>query len=302
MSGYVGGCENSIRCTHCNGIAQCLSQPGDAPPCPHDTGACGDYQFEACGRCLDDAEAAMWREVIYISQLDLSTATPNRPPNRGASRPSTHAPTPTGATNERHAPEKATALRKPFPPESVGRLSKGGVRLDYVGHTAVTDRLLAVDPNWSWKPFAIGPDGLPALDRANNLWIGLTIWGVTQISVGDGKSAKECIGDAIRNAARRFGVALDLWAKEDLVEFAQAASGHRVARVVPGTSDDYDDDDAALNTGNKLAKAMYAAINNANVHDRIANIGDVIGRNNTATKEMTEDDAHRDLDDLAVPA
>lgn len=119
---------------------------------------------------------------------------------------------------------KATALRKPFPPESVGRLPKGGVMLDYVGHAAVTDRLLTVDPLWSWEPLALGPDGLPAYDRSGNLWIKLTICGVTRLGVGDGKNPKEVIGDAIRNAAMRFGVALDLWAKENLVEFAQAAN------------------------------------------------------------------------------
>ena len=125
-------------------------------------------------------------------------------------------------------PDKATALRKPFPPESIGKLPKGGMQLDYVGHAAVTDRLLSVDPEWSWEPFALDPaTGLPALDRSNNLWIRLTICGVTRIGVGDGKSAKECIGDAIRNAAMRFGVALDLWAKEDLVEFAEAARAHQ---------------------------------------------------------------------------
>jgi hypothetical protein len=41
---------------------------------------------------------------------------------------------------------KATELRKPFPAESIGKLPKGGAMLDYVGHAAVTDRLLAVDP------------------------------------------------------------------------------------------------------------------------------------------------------------
>jgi hypothetical protein len=123
-------------------------------------------------------------------------------------------------------PEAATALRKPFPPESVGKLPKGGVMLDYVGHAAVTDRLLTVDPDWTWEPFAIGPDGLPAPDREGNLWIRLTVCGVTRIGVGDGKNAKERIGDALRNAAMRFGVALDLWAKENLVEFAQAAQAH----------------------------------------------------------------------------
>ena len=61
-----------------------------------------------------------------------------------------------------------------------------------------------------WEPFAIGPNGLPALDGSRNLWIRLTICGVTRIGVGDGKSAKECIGDSIRNAAMRFGVALEI--------------------------------------------------------------------------------------------
>ena len=132
-------------------------------------------------------------------------------------------------------PEQALALRKPFPKESIGKLPKGNAMLDYVGHAAVTDRLLTVDPDWSWEPFALTEDGLPALDRGGNLWIRLTICGTTRIGVGDGKSAKECIGDAIRNAAMRFGVALDLWAKEDLVEFAQAAA-HRQQPTASPTS------------------------------------------------------------------
>jgi len=134
--------------------------------------------------------------------------------------------------------DKAAALRAPFPPSAVGKLPKpyqansqkgtckecGGyhgmpaVHLDYVGHAATTDRLLQVDPGWSWEPLANEANGLPALDSKGNLWIRLTVAGVTRIGVGDGKSAKECIGDAIRNAAMRFGVALDLWAKEDLHE------------------------------------------------------------------------------------
>lgn len=88
-------------------------------------------------------------------------------------------------------PEAALALRKPFPPESVGKLPKGGVMLDFVGHAAVTDRLLTVDPMWGWEPLALGPDGLPAMDRGGNLWIKLTICGVTRLGVGDGKSVKE---------------------------------------------------------------------------------------------------------------
>lgn len=112
--------------------------------------------------------------------------------------------------------EAARKLRAPFPPESIGRLPKGGVMLDYCGHAATTDRLLSVDPSWTWEPLALDEVGLPAIDAAGNLWIRLTVCGVTRIGVGDGKNMKERIGDALRNAAMRFGVALDLWSKEEL--------------------------------------------------------------------------------------
>ncbi len=95
-------------------------------------------------------------------------------------------------------------------------ITTGHIHLDYVGHAATTDRLLQVDPEWSWEPMGFNPDGTPAIDRDGNLWIRLTVAGVTRPGVGDGASMKEKVGDAIRNAAMRFGVALDLWAKEDL--------------------------------------------------------------------------------------
>jgi hypothetical protein len=110
--------------------------------------------------------------------------------------------------------EQAAALRKPFDPKTVGKLPKGRVMLDFVGHAAVTDRLLAVDPDWSWEPFAIDENGLPAYQNGC-LWIRLTICGVTRVGVGDGPDAKQRIGDAIRNAAMRFGVALDLWSRQE---------------------------------------------------------------------------------------
>lgn len=107
-------------------------------------------------------------------------------------------------------------LRKAFPKEVVGKLPKGGIQLDFVGHAAVTDRLLSVDPEWHWEPLGVDERGLPALDKEGNLWIQLTVCGVTRIGVGDGRNMKERIGDALRNAAMRFGVALDLWTKDEL--------------------------------------------------------------------------------------
>ena len=98
--------------------------------------------------------------------------------------------------------------------------------LDYVGHAAITDRLLDCDEAWHWEPIALTSDGLPALDADGGLWIRLTVCGVSRIGYGNAKDRndasspgdriKEVIGDAIRNAAMRFGAALDLWHKGEL--------------------------------------------------------------------------------------
>lgn len=190
-------------------------------------------------------------------------------------------------------PEKATALRKPFPPESVGKLPKGGVMLDYVGHAAVTDRLLTVDPEWSWEPMAVDQFGSPQCDREGNLWIKLTICGVTRLGVGDGKNMKERVGDAIRNAAMRFGVALDLWAKENLVEFEQTTSGawsHNEAPLPPrreGHPDDFKPMD------DKTRRAMFALFGQKGVTEeqQLPGINHITGKDYTSRGDLTEFDA-----------
>lgn len=140
-------------------------------------------------------------------------------------------------------------LREEFPEHQVSKLPKGTkaqnecpvsekinckvcggfhhpkvIHLDYVGHAALTDRLLDVDPLWVWEPLAL-KDGLPAFDNSGGLWINLTVCGHTRIGYGHaaatsfkdiGAREKEVIGDALRNAAMRFGAALDLWHKGDL--------------------------------------------------------------------------------------
>lgn len=149
-------------------------------------------------------------------------------------------------------PEEAQALRAPFPAAVVDKLPKVWCRacrdaqgkvcqqhakvkcrecgnsitgahlhVEYVGHAEVTDRLLAVDPAWTWEPLAFGEDGLPLLDRNGGLWMRLTVAGVTRLGYGhaDGKNGpdavKEAIGDGLRNAALRFGVALDMWRRKE---------------------------------------------------------------------------------------
>lgn len=95
------------------------------------------------------------------------------------------------------------------------------IHLDYVGHAALTDRLLDADPAWYWEPLSIA-DGVPVRDAAGGMWIKLTVCGVTRLGYGHagdktgGDAIKEIIGDALRNAAMRFGAALELWHKGDL--------------------------------------------------------------------------------------
>lgn len=141
-------------------------------------------------------------------------------------------------------------LREPFPPNQISKLPKPtkrqtdevkqdfkkGIRcaicgtwhhpnvvhLDYVGHAALTDRLLDCDPGWNWEPVAMNEDGTPKLDSFGGMWIRLTVCGTTRLGYGHadnktgGDAIKEVIGDALRNAAMRFGAALDLWHKGQL--------------------------------------------------------------------------------------
>lgn len=97
--------------------------------------------------------------------------------------------------------------------------------LDYVGHAAATHLLLDADLQWSWEPLAFTAQGLPQFDDSGGLWIRLTVCGVSRLGYGNadqkqhadrGAREKEVIGDAIRNAAMRFGLALNLWSKADL--------------------------------------------------------------------------------------
>jgi len=169
-------------------------------------------------------------------------------------------------------------LREPFPAHQISKLPKpskkqgeelkadfskgrrcqvcGGwhqpevVHLDYVGHAALTDRLLDTDLQWSWEPVAFR-DGLPAFDGTGGLWIKLTVCGMTRLGYGHaaakpnmdpGAREKEVIGDALRNAAMRFGAALDLWHKGDLhaeeeaptVSAEQLAINHLRACAIDG--------------------------------------------------------------------
>ena len=111
------------------------------------------------------------------------------------------------------------------PAEMIDVIPKGGVELKYLGHAATTRALLECDPTWWWEPIAMEIEtALPVLDRDDQgrpigLWIYLHVCGVRRPGYGSclpGKSdaVKELIGDALRNAAMRFGVGINLWGKD----------------------------------------------------------------------------------------
>lgn len=106
------------------------------------------------------------------------------------------------------------------------------IHLDYVGHAALTDRLLEVDPLWNWEPMAIDDKGLPLLDANGGMWIKLTIFGMTRLGYGDSGTKKGCdamkekIGDCL---ARGTIIATSLGAvpieKIKIGDFVKTRSG-----------------------------------------------------------------------------
>ena len=117
-------------------------------------------------------------------------------------------------------------------PKIVGKLPKGGMQLDFVGHADVTKMLIEIDPEWTWEPTAFDANGLPAYRVENGMahmagW--LTILGVRRLGVGSVMHnkpdlLKELISDFIRNAAMRFGVCLALWTKQEWEDVSRTPS------------------------------------------------------------------------------
>lgn len=121
------------------------------------------------------------------------------------------------------------------PPEAlvshlVRKTKTGDITLDYLDHAQTTAALIAIDPLWTWEPMATDEHGKPHIFSANgqaHLWIWLTVLGKRLPAVGTAEAnksdcAKELIGDAIRNGAMRFGVALGLWSKQESLAMAEA--------------------------------------------------------------------------------
>lgn len=227
--------------------------------------------------------------------------------------------------------ELAAKLREPFPDEFIGKLPRVTCRdcrdtpytkccdkhkrvrcdecgnyitsahmhLDYVGHAETTDRLLSVDPAWTWEPVAFDENGLPRADGNGGLWIRLTVCGVTRLGYGaaDGKrgsdAVKEAIGDAIRNAAMRYGVALDLWgAKFKEADHGDDGASQHGAPTPPA------DEPRMLDSQRNQIFALFGELGCTNRDDQIAYLSWIAGRDIADRKDVTVADARKAIADL----
>ena len=115
-------------------------------------------------------------------------------------------------------------------PSIVGKLPRGGITLDFVGHAEINRILIDIDPLWNWSPVEF-VNGRPAINETNGMatmWGYLSILGKTMLGVGSVRSDKpdldkELIGDFLRNASMRFGICLSLWSKSEWEEHPPAA-------------------------------------------------------------------------------
>ena len=107
-------------------------------------------------------------------------------------------------------------------PKIVGKLPKGGVQLDFVGHADITRILIEIDPHWRLVPIA-WDNGRPEMHVVNGMatcWFEMTLLGTARLAVGTAKeNTPDCdkivYGDALRNGAMRYGIGLSLWTKQE---------------------------------------------------------------------------------------
>ena len=117
-------------------------------------------------------------------------------------------------------------------PKIVGKLPKGGVQLDFVGHADTQKALSEIDPTWSMEPVAFDEFGLPAFRVENGMahmaaW--MTVLGVRRLGVGSVQASKpdlykELLSDTLRNCAMRHNVYLSLWTKSEWDDVSYTSS------------------------------------------------------------------------------
>jgi hypothetical protein len=143
-------------------------------------------------------------------------------------------------------------------PVIVQQLPKGGTKLDFVGHADITRILIEIDPYWSWEPCG-WVQGRPAIHVENGMatmWGWLTVHGKEMLGVGSVKAdkgdyEKELIGDFLRNASMRFGIALSLWSKSQFASLVEDKPQPAKPAPKPALPDDAPLSEDQINAFNK---------------------------------------------------
>lgn len=169
--------------------------------------------------------------------------------------------------------------------------------LDYLGHAELTKILIAVDPEWNWRPLEIR-DGAPVINFHNGIatmWIELTVLGKTIIGVGSCKAdkddvAKELIGDALRNASMRFGIAINLWSKADT----------STTSAKPGAKPSGQPRPQVAQASTQISKALVTVVTKAAEKrgEPLTVVQQIINRQIANISELTMDEARRTVDEL----
>ena len=166
-------------------------------------------------------------------------------------------------------------------PKIVGKLPKGGIQLDFVGHADITRILIEIDPLWSYEPCG-WDNGRPAIHVENGMatmWAYLIVHGKKMLGVGSVRADKqeldkELVGDFLRNAAMRFGISLALWTKnewEDLGGHAPAPQKSVPARKPAPKPVAYVEVTSTIPVDPEIIGKFIKACADANLdHDKVA--------------------------------
>jgi len=188
-------------------------------------------------------------------------------------------------------------------PSIVSKMPKGGVQLDYVGHADITLLLIAVDPLWNWEPAAIDPaTGGPVITKVGDryvMWGHVTVLGVRRMAVGTCEARKsevekELIGDLLRNAAMRFGIATSLWSKAERAEHGQPAP--KAAPVKAAKADP----DAPTQEQFAKLNVLFGEIGFDTREDKHQFVVETIGRDITSAKDCTKAEVSRCIEALVA--
>ena len=155
-------------------------------------------------------------------------------------------------------------------PKIVGKLPKGGVQLDFVGHADITRILIEIDPHWRLVPIA-WDNGRPAVNIVNDMatmWFELTLLGTSRLAIGTAKANafdldKQLYGDALRNGAMRFGISLNLWTKNEWEDLDHNPTPVKARPTAPASAPEQAPKQAKPKTLTPLSQAQIDQFNTA---------------------------------------